>query len=312
MNTDWIDRYVADVARRLPEEQRKEVSAELRSSIYDQLEDRSGPEAGEEDVLAVLRELGPPETVAASYLPATQYLIGPAWYPTFRRTLRIVFSVQAILFVLATAVMVFGYGNDLNPGEAIFYFLDVAVESVVWTFGIILLIFFCLERAGTHYEAKRPAWDPRQLPAVKPRDMVGRAESVISLVVWAVFLAFLHFFRNPPFLGDVVRANLPWLSLAILLGMAHHAVLLWQGRWHLYTRLGKLAIDLFGLFVVYRFGRDVMAALPTLTNAGLPIFLTDLIARLTWLVPLTVAVVILLEHSWVWFQRLRQRAVATS
>ena len=74
---ELIDRYVYDVGRYLPRKNRADIQAELRSLLMDTLESRVKGEPSEEDVVALLKEFGPPEKVAASYWPEGQYLIGP-------------------------------------------------------------------------------------------------------------------------------------------------------------------------------------------------------------------------------------------
>ena len=97
MSTNWIDRYVAQVGRSLPQSKRADIEKEIRSLLEDMLDDRSkteGREADEEMTLAVLKEMGEPEKVAAGYLPE-KYLIGPRLYPLFTLVLRVVLIVMA-------------------------------------------------------------------------------------------------------------------------------------------------------------------------------------------------------------------------
>lgn len=57
---EFIDAYVADVAKLLPRKQRKDVALELRVLLRDELD-------GSDDPLARLRALGRPAEVAARY-----------------------------------------------------------------------------------------------------------------------------------------------------------------------------------------------------------------------------------------------------
>ena len=63
-----IELYVADVGRRLWMRGRKDIEAELRSTLEDMLEDRSkkaGRPADEDMMTELLRDYGPPDKVAA-------------------------------------------------------------------------------------------------------------------------------------------------------------------------------------------------------------------------------------------------------
>ena len=89
---DLIERYVQEVGRRLPRKQRDDVARELRSSLEDSLENRTGvplEQADEEQVVELLLEFGPPQEVAASYQTGPSYLVGPALYPSFIKTMKI-------------------------------------------------------------------------------------------------------------------------------------------------------------------------------------------------------------------------------
>ena len=81
MENNWIERYVYDVARRLPEKDREEVKKELRANIYDMLPEN----AGNEQVKKVLYELGSPASLAEKYRQKPRYLISPAYYDEYVR-----------------------------------------------------------------------------------------------------------------------------------------------------------------------------------------------------------------------------------
>ncbi len=55
-----IDRYVYEVGRHLPRNNRSDIQAELRSSLIDALEDRAGHEPTEDEIVELLKEFGPP------------------------------------------------------------------------------------------------------------------------------------------------------------------------------------------------------------------------------------------------------------
>ncbi|MCK4724290.1 MAG: hypothetical protein KAT29_00735, partial [Anaerolineales bacterium] len=101
-----IDRYIYAVGRQLPRKNRADIQAELKSTLIDTLEARSEGEPSEEQVVALLTEFGPPEKVAASYWPESQYLIGPKLYPLFRMSLGIALLVFVIVQLVLLGVVV--------------------------------------------------------------------------------------------------------------------------------------------------------------------------------------------------------------
>ena len=97
MTMDLIDRYVQEVARRLPRNQREDVARELRSSLEDSLEGRSGvplDQVDEDTAVELLLEFGSPREAAASYQPGPRYLIGPSHYPSFLKTMKIAVAIM--------------------------------------------------------------------------------------------------------------------------------------------------------------------------------------------------------------------------
>jgi hypothetical protein len=276
-----VDRYVAEVARRLPRSRRADISRELRSVLLDALDSRVGPAPSEDDVAALLREFGPPEKVAASYRPSNEYLIGPALFGPFRTVLRIHLLALVSVLVGGFGLLMFVPSLTTNVGRSLASLIGSVVQIGLFSFGAIVLLFHLLERsdATRGLPEKRKIWNPRDLPDTKERDLVGRGEALTVIVITAVYLSVLYQLKNVVgwtladgriLLSDVYRDNLPWIGASALLTMLHWAVLLWQGRWRWYTRVLKLAFDAFGLYVVYRIAIGVMAEQQALLDAGIP------------------------------------------
>lgn len=308
MNHDWIDRYVSEVARRLPKNQRSEVRKELESTILDELEDRYGPDPTEEDVLGVLKAMGPPSKAAGDYRPSNQYLIGPEWYPTFRKVLLTVLSIHVALLVLACAVSVLWPGASIEPGKAILYFLNAALESATFAFGIVLLIFFLLERSGVVDEKPEKAWDPVKLPpSPVSGDLTGKGESILALSLVAIFLALLHIFSDsigipftgadvPPF-NNTFQRYLPWISFALVLDMIVYGWLFWRGHWEPLSRVCHFAFDLFGLGVLFLLTNEVVTELSSFLQVNIPELATKFDSRQLYWIPISVALVLAFEHG---------------
>ena len=282
---DLIDRYVNEVGRRLPRKQRADVQNELRSLLQDTLEDRldgkASEKASEEDVVAVLEEFGPPEKVAASYQPEWQYLIGPELFPLFKIVIGAV--LLAITIGLGVAFLMGALTSPFEPSELgwqLLGFVGSYFQALMFAFGSIVIVFAILQRSGVRPD-KEPEeeWNPRSLPDVKDVDVVGRGESVAAIAFSLVFLVLLNTFGDrigiiitwgqAPILTDIIQDSLIWLNTAILLGIGLHALLLWQGRWHIYTRIAKLGIDLFWVAIFYRMLTALAAEKETLISYGL-------------------------------------------
>lgn len=287
-----IERYVSDVGRRLPKGQRDEVRRELRSALLDAVETSEG-EPTEQRVVEALLRLGPPEAVAASYLPAEQYLIGPELYPHFKRTLGIVLTVLLALLVAAFAINLLS--GQVASGELGGRLLGLvgALFDVLWVaFALVVLIFAGLQRLEVKPDRDAWKWDPRKLPAVRDVDLVGRGEMAFSIVAAGTFLALLYVFRdiigiavNPGgklLFNDILVRYLPWVSAALLLGMALNGYLFWRGRWEWPTRIANFVIDVFGLVVLYRIVVAVTAEKASLAATSLPAPVQTMIIQVAW------------------------------
>ncbi len=300
---DLIERYLNEIGRRLPKAKRDDIRSELRSALDDALESRAGTEPSEDDLIAVLEEFGPPETVAASY-SGDRYLIGPRLYPQFKTTLRVVVTVLAGLVVVGFALSTLGGTLGLvglvgRLGDLISSLLDSALTSV----GIVVVVFALLERLDVWDELPAKRWDPRKLPAVRDVDLVGRFDSIAGIVFTAVFLIVINQFSDrigivvlpggKLLLNDVFRDNLPWLNTSLLLPMGLSVWLFWSGRWHWSSRILKIGFDLFGLFVVHRICQSTIAARGEVLAAGVPAGAVAVLVRIAELAPVFVALLVL-------------------
>jgi hypothetical protein len=260
---EWIDRYIHEVGRHLPRKTRGDIQAELRSLLLDSLETGEGTEASEEQVLAALKEFGTPEEVASSYWPTGQYLIGPELYPFFRLVTGI--ALAAVLGALLLAVGVNAFFNQdafVAAGPvAVLEMVGDLFGALMSTFGALVLTFAILQRLNVRPELDEAEWDPRTLPPVEEGETVKRTETVIGMAFALVILAILWFF--PDIIGvvttwgqgvivnPVIVSYIPIISVAFLLGIALDLALLRQGRWTLGTRIAKIAVNLFGIYVLY-------------------------------------------------------------
>jgi hypothetical protein len=95
---DLIDRYLNAVAAQLPQDERNDITAELRDLIlsrFEAKEEALGRALTEDEQEAILREIGHPLVVAARYRKGPDSLVGPELFPYW------LFGVKAGLMVLA-------------------------------------------------------------------------------------------------------------------------------------------------------------------------------------------------------------------
>jgi hypothetical protein len=253
-----IDRYIREVGRHLPRKNRADIQAELHSLLVDSLEARVEGEPTEEDVINLLKEFGPPEKVAASYWKEGQYLIGPRLYPFFRMVVSIVLIVfVAVQLVLLGIGLVFNQATMPTAG-----WIGEFFGGIFGAFGIIVLVFAVLQRLGVQPEMEEEAWDPRSLPKDEDDDPISVWGTIIETAFGFILIAILLFLpdqigaytslRGELISNPVLQENLLIIILAILLGIGLDLFLLWKGQWSLFTRLAKIGINLFVIYVLYQ------------------------------------------------------------
>jgi hypothetical protein len=186
--TDMIDRYLDAVRRNLPARLQSDVVSELADDLQSQVEDREsaiGRPLTLEEEGQLLRAYGNPVIVASRYQPH-QYLIGPAYFPFYVQTLKVVLGVVIGLnFVAAIVDAVLG-SRHIGPLASWAMFWSTAFASL----GIVTLIFALIERAPK--PANLANWDPSKLPAPQAGN-IPRLRTAFDLLfnliaaVWALF-----------------------------------------------------------------------------------------------------------------------------
>jgi hypothetical protein len=175
------DRYVWGVLKEVPQGQRSDLEPEIRAMVADAVEARAdageAPDAAER---AALLELGDPQLLAARYTDRSMVLIGPRFYPEWRRLLTLLLPVVVpIVSIVATAAAYLGGTPPAQLiGIAISTGINVAIQTVFW----FTLVFALIERTG-HTEGITEAWTPERLPetpaeSVKPK----LVESVLGII----------------------------------------------------------------------------------------------------------------------------------
>jgi hypothetical protein len=288
--SDLVSRYVQQVGRYLPSKERKEVEAELRSQIQDQLEAQFEGVPSQADTVAVLAELGDPRKMATSY-GSQQYLIGPELYPTMIQVLRrglTIVPVIAIIFTVIDAMSSSPSSSQPYSVPGVFFeAASSAVQTALTLVVVIVVIFAILQNSGQGVgnkdgEKGKP-FNPLELPLLDDPHGVDRTESTFDVASGAFFtLVLLYFLQvggltlrfnlsNP---GEVIPVPLAWIVVLIITtasGVLVQLWALWRNQWSMGLWLADCALELLGAVCVYFvffkpiFDR-VLTAVPQLAN----------------------------------------------
>ena len=279
MSNKLIDAYVARVGESLPEKQRADIEAEISSLLQDSLEARAEAEnraPDDEMVIAVLREYGEPEKVAASYREP-RYLIGPRLFPAFLTVLKIVLAVLGALALAGVVYTLTRLGTVpldtiLREGiESLAKYLSAAVT----VFGNVVLIFAILELVLPRVGRKAKTWDPRSLLGYTPADAIEPAGLAADIAFCAFAIVLFNFY--PDWIGITFKQGagwvktgtiltpfffslLPWLTIAWVGKIAVDVALLAKGSWTRALRWGFAAVQVFtiGVLAAMLFGAPII------------------------------------------------------
>lgn len=242
-----IKRYIYDVTRRLPKNQREEISREIESLIDDILIEKGyqKTQAPEEIVEGVLHELGHPEELASNYYDGATFLIGPKEYFLFTSVMKIVLGVTGAILGL-----IFLFEAIEDPFKLIDHFVEVLLSGltiVPMLIGWIVIGFFLMKYTNKDF-GKAGKWSIDQLPKL-PSDKQGikRSEPILGIIIYSILMMVLIFSKEYfglwlfkdgefsgiiPFLHEAMNP-LTYALLLFLLGIwiLKDAVKLFYERW---------------------------------------------------------------------------------
>jgi hypothetical protein len=200
--TTLTERYVHEVLRRVPADQRDDLGDELRATIAETIDAR-----GEEDAAKaereVLTEMGDPIRLAARYSDRSPVLIGSEFYPAYVRLLGVLLATVLPIVVAVVVVLDVLENNDLGSaiGAGIGAVLTVGAQMIAW----LTVVFALIERFRGRDARPVPAWTPDELPDVPRREGLNTRAYVAA--AWNALLAGLIVWQHTarPYRADGER-----------------------------------------------------------------------------------------------------------
>ena len=236
--TDLLERYLAAIARNLPDAQRRDVTAELGDLLLSEIEEEEGrlgrPQTREE-LEALLIRFGHPLTVSGRYRKV-QHLIGPEIFPFWWAAVKVSLAVVIGIYVVLVAIGMMATGAVAD---------DIAesapglVPALLATVGGLTLAFAAIEQFGPR--GRRIPWKPRQLPPARGGSpptfelVVEIGMGAVALLWW---IGLIHFPNTIPQIGLRVDLAPVWRA--------------WF--WPITIYIGfEMGVNLFALFQPGRF-----------------------------------------------------------
>ncbi|WP_105567440.1 permease prefix domain 1-containing protein [Microbacterium halophytorum] len=169
MTSTLTDRYIAATLRGISPDAHDDVRRELGASIADAVEARveqgEAPDAAER---AALEELGDPARLAAGLSDRPLQLIGPRYYLTWLRLLRLLLAFVPVSIGLLATIEPIGNGESI--GIIVAEFFAAGVTTAMHVFFWTTLGFAVAERIALADQNTRvPAADPTAAPSDRDR-----------------------------------------------------------------------------------------------------------------------------------------------
>lgn len=158
---DLVNEYLRAVSVLLPKAQREDIIAELRDTILTSIEAREaelGRPLKDDEVEAVLREVGHPLVVAARYREGPQHVVGPTLYPYWSFAVKVGIILQ--LAVGLIVLLVRSIGGDFP--EAFGQAMGSVITGVLIIVGLATIAAWLIERQGWQIEYLK-TWRVRDL-----------------------------------------------------------------------------------------------------------------------------------------------------
>lgn len=268
---DLLDEYVLRVVKRLSRRRRRDVAVELRSLLREELDART-PEAGEDDVRALLEEFGRPADVAARYQPPPA-IIDPA---DARQFVRLAVGGVLVSWLVGLVAVVGAHSGESAAVVAQRWWWGVALPALWWP-GFLVVCFAGAAQARRRWPAL-DRWHPRS----RDRDRISRAGyaaatayfilGTVILIAPAHWLDVVSGGRAAPAALDAFAYDEDFLQLRgplvlafIVANLALQIAVLVQGRWQPLTRRVSvgLAVPTCVLLVWVASAGDIFRAAPT-------------------------------------------------
>jgi len=250
---DIIDRYLHAIEFWLPNNQKRDIIAEISEDIHSQIEEQQsqlGRTLSQDEIETLLKQRGSPVLVANRYLPQRS-LIGPVLFPIYLFVLRF---LPMSYVVPMCAIFTVTY-REVHPAATLGQTIAAAVGNL-WTnafvgLGIVTLAFAALQwlEPQTHFLSN---WNPRKLPAVRNPRQISRSTSAFELAInLAIIPWWIAYLRGPQLFGFLwlmpVWNYFFWGFLVITaLNATFSAVCLIRPYWTTLRALARLVSDSFG------------------------------------------------------------------
>lgn len=199
-----VEKYLYAISKQLPKDSSDEVITELKTLLYDTLEDNYGPEPTEEQISQTLMSFGSPSAVAKEY-GKSRYVINPQLTDIYLLIAKIIGFAMLGAFSIVFIVQLFTE-DDVNIALGLLGILGNALNATIASIGSLTVVFILISRY-MGLRSIEDGWTPKDLEELpKDKEAVSYFETFAGIVFSVVFIIGFNLFP------EII--NLPVLSLS--------------------------------------------------------------------------------------------------
>jgi hypothetical protein len=249
---EYIERYLHQIQRLLPEKEREDVARELREILEEEVNAKQAgdlsPQVLEKNQLDVLKKFGAPESIAIEYGGGYSPLVPAELMPQFIRVLKVLGIIYVLVFIIRS------FFADHPFSE-----LNGFISNAFINFAIVVLIFYFIGRDKKNLKSD---WKPESLPPVQATAEVNQAELLSgiafnSFIVISVLLSpeWIESFAQDTQVmqWDItiakIRVYIPFAIFIVFGNILLSMATLVQRVWTPVLRAGNMALDLLWILL---------------------------------------------------------------
>jgi len=255
---ELIDRYLYAVCKHLPQKMKKDIEDELRSSILDAIDAKSGGNPTQEDIISVLKDFGPPRKVAHNYTTGGSYIIGPHLYDLYMLIMKLVVGFGVLGVIIGFIIDAAQSSDMFNP----LTLLTNVLSTITGAVGTVTIIFAIAERLNPDLDIQlrnhEKDWNPNDLPAIpQSYEKAKLSDTITEMLFTVLFFVLINFYTH--IFGIYLKTEgsgtiqfitlfdlqsferyLPYLNIILGLAFIRQLFLLKDGRFKLHTYLMEI------------------------------------------------------------------------
>jgi hypothetical protein len=256
-----IEIYIDQVIKYLPPAEREDVKKELYAHILSMLDE----DHDETDMKKVLSELGDPVDLADKYRDKKRYLIGPKYYHSYMKVLKLIIPIMAAVGMLAFFLDYIFANQNMSIIDAIAGCIISAIQAAAGVFTVFTIVFAVVEYSSTDKIIKKKKWNVEDLKKAEYiAQPIPKSEGIVSIIFSVLFFAILYYtpgligwyvhengmlVNTPLFDVNILSRYMPLITLAILFGVLTAILKIVFGYWNIRLAVVNALNNIFSAIV---------------------------------------------------------------